>query len=85
MTFLQFLAISPLIMVRFEKFKNRVTAGDLLYHFYRRLLELAFFGTLGALLGLPHKITNSTIFYNYSQIIEQEHLHDLGFQYFRGV
>ncbi len=33
MTLLQFLAISPLIMVWFQKFKNRVTADDLLYQF----------------------------------------------------
>ncbi len=37
--------ISPLIMVRFEPFKNRVTAEDLLYHV---ITQVAHFGALGA-------------------------------------
>ncbi len=45
MTLVQFLDISPLIMARFEKFKNWLIAESVLYHF---LVHLAPFRALGA-------------------------------------
>ena len=59
--------ISPLIMVRFKKFKNRLTAQDLLYQcmdtFWRSgsIRESALFGTLGAqeLIAVNRELKNN--------------------------